>query len=984
MEDYLNAPAYVIVTVIVGDTLSDFQAQNDTITTKEDIQVAINVLANDTIGSESPDPRTVQLKVFPENGVAIFDPEKEIIVYTPDQDFNGSDSLTYVVSTGPGNWSFASVLITVTPVSDPFEATDDYAETKVEVPVSIDISANDSDPDNRIDEISVITPPNHGSASVEPNGVIRFIPVAGFTGVDTLVYGVCDTLTETAACDSAKVIIIVTPAEKVFFAQNDVYTTSENKALPLVPSPIDNDENKANPTILVNPESFSIISGPLQGSYIVFEDTIIYTPNADYYGPDWMQYIVADEEGNWDMAEINIWVNEVNDPPVAVNDTAIVTKNAYNRLFVLENDYDSDGTLNWSTLKIIGNPSKGTVQVDTQTGTIKYKPSINSGFDSFTYEISDNDGAPAQATVFITIELETTLYIYTTTPEDTPVTIDLAGKMAEYNLNFTITDILKQEEPDLGTYTFRNSNREMVYSPSRDLIGKDTIFMQVWPANHTEGTAYLRIFITITPVNDAPVAIADTLHWLNAPDTLVVPFSDILRNDYDVDGDTLLLTQSIINAGYSDLHVEFNATDSTITITSDSIEWCNAWFTYEIKDRGGKSDTSKVVIWPPLNGIVANDDNVTVDENSLSNQVDVLANDDFVDNQRCTIDSIMIITPPQHGTAISSSAQRIVYSPTRHYYGIDSLQYMIIDRFGQSDFAWVNIEVLQKNTPPEALNDTIYNRGSVINISVLSNDNDPDAVDFPGSPGDPDAYIDSAETYVLVPPLYGNALFDSLTMTVIYTPVEKTCIDSFTYVIFDNERDSAMATVIVDFSDAPVVAVTDIQKVYPGITFEVEPLLNDNGYFIPELTEFEQTYSLHGTVNWNADNVVSYTSDKDFIGRDSIRYAIFSPCGNEQSAWIVFSVEELRVPEIITPNGDTKNDVLIIDGIEYFPDNLLQIYNRYGHIVYEKKRYDNSWGGYSNKGSFGGNKPLPAGTYYYTLIYNEGKNRQAGFIYIFL
>ena len=153
-------------------------------------------------------------------------------------------------------------------------------------------------------------------------------------------------------------------------------------------------------------------------------------------------------------------------------------------------------------------------------------------------------------------------------------------------------------------------------------------------------------------------------------------------------------------------------------------------------------------------------------------------------------------------------------------------------------------------------------------------------------------------------------------------------------------------------------------------------------YTLSDETIIEETYPLHGF--WSRfGNEVTYTSDRDFIGHDSLLYTIISPCGVEQSAWIVFLVEELRVPEIISPNGDGSNDVLIINGIEYFPDSWLQIYNRYGHIVYEKKRYDNSWGGYSNKGSLGGNKPLPSGTYYYTLTYNEGRNKQAGFIYIF-
>jgi gliding motility-associated-like protein len=985
MKDFSGAAAFVIVTVMVGDTASDFRAQNDTIVLSEDTSVDIDVLANDTLGFEFPDPRSVQVKVFPTNGVATFDPIKQVITYQPDENFNGTDSLTYIVSSGPGNWSFARVIITVEPVNDPFVANDDYAETKVNVPVSIDISANDSDPDSRIDELSVVTPPLHGSAVVVSYGVIRYIPNTGFTGIDTLMYSVCDTLPETQECDSAFVIIITTPIEKEFEAQNDYYTTDENTPKALVPLPIDNDENVVDQNIVIAHESFSIISGPLHGSYHLLNDTVVYTPETGYFGPDWMQYIVADTAGNWDMAEINLWVNEVNSPPIAANDTAMVTRNEFKRIFVLENDYDKDGTLDWATLKIepANGPTNGEAKIDVNTGTILYKPNINSGDDHFTYRVCDNKGACVEASVYVSIELDTTIYIYRTINEDTPVTIDLMTELQKYNFSFAISSTREELKPELGKWALGNNNQNLTYTPLPDSNGTDAFRLNVCSA---EGQcAYLRFFIKILPVNDAPVAIADTLHWLNAPDTLVVSFNNILRNDFDVDGDTLLLTQSIIDQGYNDLHIEFNSTDSTITITADTIYWCDAWFTYEIKDRDGKSDTAKVLIWPPLERITAYDDRDTVNENSLSNRIDVLANDDFVDNQRCTIDTVIIITPPQHGTAIGTLDNFVVYAPTRHYYGADSLEYRIVDRYGQASSAWIFIDVLQKNSPPVAVADTFSSDfGAKVTIPVLLNDYDPDAIDLPNSPGDPAAYIDSSRTHLVVgvDPLYGTVEFDYSTFSFTYTHGLIGCDDDyFEYTIYDNEGDSATASVTIALPDEATFTLrTDTVRTYPGVPVEVEPLLNDEGYFIPQIIDY--TNPFFGSVSIS-NNVVTYQPNPEFMDRDSMIYTVGSECGNEGSAYIIFIIEKLRVPEIITPNGDGKNDVVIIDGIEYFPDNLFQIYNRYGHIVYQKKRYDNTWGGYSNKGSLFGDKPLPAGTYYYTLTYNEGRNRQAGFIYIF-
>ena len=69
----------------------------------------------------------------------------------------------------------------------------------------------------------------------------------------------------------------------------------------------------------------------------------------------------------------------------------------------------------------------------------------------------------------------------------------------------------------------------------------------------------------------------------------------------------------------------------------------------------------------------------------------------------------------------------------------------------------------------------------------------------------------------------------------------------------------------------------------------------------------------------------------------------------------------------ISPNGDGKNDAWAIDLIYKFPDNEVEIYNRWGELLYYKQRYDNSW-----NGTFKG-KPLPVGTYYYVIKLNDAK-----------
>uniref|UniRef100_UPI002607AFDB T9SS type B sorting domain-containing protein n=1 Tax=uncultured Muriicola sp. TaxID=1583102 RepID=UPI002607AFDB len=62
-----------------------------------------------------------------------------------------------------------------------------------------------------------------------------------------------------------------------------------------------------------------------------------------------------------------------------------------------------------------------------------------------------------------------------------------------------------------------------------------------------------------------------------------------------------------------------------------------------------------------------------------------------------------------------------------------------------------------------------------------------------------------------------------------------------------------------------------------------------------------------------------------------------------------------------SPNGDGINDFLVVNCIELFPNNFLEIFDRYGNSVFSATNYDNTWDGVGKNGN------LPKGTYYYIL-----------------
>ena len=75
---------------------------------------------------------------------------------------------------------------------------------------------------------------------------------------------------------------------------------------------------------------------------------------------------------------------------------------------MLDNDDDSDGTLDPATVEIITPPEHGNYEINQETGEITYTPEEEyAGIDSFEYTVNDNEGATSNtATVTITIESE--------------------------------------------------------------------------------------------------------------------------------------------------------------------------------------------------------------------------------------------------------------------------------------------------------------------------------------------------------------------------------------------------------------------------------------------------------------------------------------------------------------------------------------------------------------------------------------------------
>jgi gliding motility-associated-like protein/uncharacterized repeat protein (TIGR01451 family) len=91
----------------------------------------------------------------------------------------------------------------------------------------------------------------------------------------------------------------------------------------------------------------------------------------------------------------------------------------------------------------------------------------------------------------------------------------------------------------------------------------------------------------------------------------------------------------------------------------------------------------------------------------------------------------------------------------------------------------------------------------------------------------------------------------------------------------------------------------------------------------------------------------------------------------------------LTIYNEFSPNGDGINDVFVIDCIENFPNNVVEIYNRWGNIAFKAKGYRNDFDGTSNgRTVLGQSNDLPEGTYYYVIDLGNGSEPRVGWLYI--
>ena len=193
-------------------------------------------------------------------------------------------------------------------------AKEDIASTILPQPVTVNVLANDMDPDGDPLSILSVTQGGLGQVKANANGTVTYTPTSERSGDDRFTYTISDGKGGLAA---AAVWVSVAPANKPPIAVDDSASTDEDTAVAINVLANDSDPDASN-TLL----SIGVLGAPAHGSVRVNANgKAVYTPDADYNGNDSFMYAVLDQDGGSAIATVSITVRPVDDPPPSMIDS---------------------------------------------------------------------------------------------------------------------------------------------------------------------------------------------------------------------------------------------------------------------------------------------------------------------------------------------------------------------------------------------------------------------------------------------------------------------------------------------------------------------------------------------------------------------------------------------------------------------------------------------------------------------------------------
>ncbi|MEM7536629.1 MAG: Ig-like domain-containing protein [Chloroflexota bacterium] len=886
------------------------------------------------------------------------------IQYIPAPNFSGVERVTYTVVDGFGGRATGQLIVFVEPINDNPEGLLDSATTEEETAVTINVLANDSDPDDDTLSIASVTQPRNGSVEILAGDLLRYTPRTDFNGEDRFIYRVSDG--QGGQADGTVLVTVIAVPDAPQAVDDTILTPID---APISFAPTANDIQPDDLSLADDVAGFVIatISQPANGVATLNDDnTITYTPNVGFEGIDSFTYSLdtggaaintttrSDTQANDADGTITVIVGGSiidSDDITAVDDAATINEDEVVTVDVLSNDSHAFG----EPLSVIGvTHGQGRVVIN-EDNTLTYTPPPGfSGQDIFTYDVTDNEISAASAQVVITI----------VGTNDAPIAVeDLVTTLEEESVQIAL--LANDSDPDgdaiqlvtvdapVNGEVVTNADSTVSYTPNTDFAGEDRFAYTIEDAVGSLATGL--VIITVEAVNDPPNAVPDQV-LAEGGVPLVI---DVLANDFDPDDPDAVLELTFVGRPEHG-NVVVND-DGTVTYTADRHFVGTDSFMVLVSDAEGANDRSTVTInvEAPLatetpTPTITPSATVTPSPTATATAT-ATATPTATPTATATVTPIAPVNIPDDATSTPSTVPTAIVEPTPTF----------TPTFTPTP---TNALPVAGDDAATVLEDTPQR------IPVLSNDSDPDGdalkvVAISGTSNGGQLALGVVQAAASAGPFtVEQSVQDAIGQlaicadnTILYRPKPGFVgADSFTYTIADGKGGRAEATVnvTVEAVNDPPQPVDDVVVTEEDGGLTIDVLNNDSDPDGDTLALTNVTQPASGVVTLDTAGRVRYTPNADFKGEDGFLYTVEDGRGGSALASVVVvvrgiadepeAVDDIAFTEPDTPieidpraNDVNPDDATQSDGAAHFrtvgvtqPENGTVVLNEDGTVMY--------------------------------------------------
>ncbi|WP_157892933.1 Ig-like domain-containing protein, partial [Marinicella sediminis] len=498
-------------------------------TNRDDVLVTLDDEATPGTWSCNPAPVGQGGTFQPSNPLAAFDGE----------DADGTWTLTVIDSFNSDGGSLDGWGLSFQAFSDPGDqcpatnidptAVDDSATVDEDDPATtIDVQANDTDPDGGINTIQSVTQPANGAVVITNGGAdLTYQPDADFCNDGTPT----DDFTYTLNGGSVgTVAVTVNCVDDDPVAVNDSVTVTEDDPATTI-DVISNDTDVDGGS-----NTIQSVTQPADGTVVITNAgaDLTYQPDADFCNDGTPTDDFTYTLNGGSVGTVAVTVTCVDDDPNAVDDTATVTEDdPATTIDVISNDTDVDGGSN--TVQSVTQPVNGTVVITNAGADLSYQPDAdycNDGTptDDFTYTLNGGSAGNVAVTVTCVDDTPTAVNDTATITEDDPATtFDVLAN--DNNADGGPITIDSVTQPGNGLVVITNGGADLTYAPVADYCN-DGVTTDDFTYTLNGGSVGT-VAVTVNCVDDAPTANNDAATVTEDDPATTV---DVLANDSNADG----------------------------------------------------------------------------------------------------------------------------------------------------------------------------------------------------------------------------------------------------------------------------------------------------------------------------------------------------------------------------------------------------------------------------------------------------------------